>query len=370
MDAGRRDSDDRRSRGHGDCRHAEEDGVRLLPHTASEWAARVDWLNAYVFFWVAFFTVLIFLGVTVFTIRYRRRHPDERPRPVLGSVPLELAWTIIPLAISLTMFVWAGSLYYDYASPPADATEIFVTGRQWMFWTQHPEGMREINELHVPVGRAIKLTMTSEDVIHSFFIPDFRIKHDVLPGRYTSLWFRATKPGKYHLFCAEYCGTQHSGMGGWVYAMEPAEFEGWLSGGANESMAQQGEKLFAQAGCAACHRVDQQGRCPLLLNVYGSRVQLQGGGTVLADDAYIRESILNPSAKIVLGFQNIMPSFQGQLTEQNILQLTAYIRSLSKQQPSGTGNAGGVGQRPRTDPGTADTPDNKSRFRVLRSTQP
>lgn len=329
--------------------------MNFLPPTASEWAAKLDWLNAYLFLWVSFFTALIFLGVVGFAVRYRRRHPDEQPRPVLGSVPLEVAWTVIPLLIALTMFGWAGTLYYEYASPPADAMEMFVTGRQWMWWTQHPEGPREINELHVPTGRAVKLTMTSEDVIHSFFIPAFRVKHDVLPGRYTSIWFKATTPGRYHLFCAEYCGTQHSGMVGWVYVLDPPEYEAWLSGGGNESLASQGEKLFAQVGCSSCHRLDQQGRCPILLNVYGSRVALQSGDAVLADDAYVRESILNPSAKVVQGFQNIMPSFQGQLSEQQILQLIAYVRSLSKPQPAAT------------QPGPVD---NTSRFRGLRSTQP
>lgn len=345
--------------------------MNLLPPSASEWAERVDWLNGYLFLWIAFFTALIFLGVTVFAIRYRRRHPNENAYQVHGSVPLELTWTFVPLLISLTMFVWAAHLYFEYGHPPADATEMFVTGRQWMFWMQHPEGVREINELHVPVGAPVKLTMTSEDVIHSFYIPAFRLKHDVLPGRYTSIWFTATKAGRYHLFCAEYCGTQHSGMNGWVYVMEPEVYQEWLSGGAGESMASQGEKLFAQSGCSSCHRLDQQGRCPILLNVYGSKVELRGGSTITADDAYIRESILNPSAKIVNGFDNIMPSFQGQLTEQNILQLTAYIRTLSKQtaQPSMQpgGDAGGIGQRPRSD--VKGTQDNTSRFRGLSSKQ-
>ncbi|HYZ86336.1 MAG TPA: cytochrome c oxidase subunit II [Bryobacteraceae bacterium] len=337
-----------------------------FPPAATEWAEKVDWLNGYLFAWIFFFTALIALGVFVFAIRYRRRSEVERPKAILGSVPLELAWTIVPFVIGLSMFAWASALYFEYGSPPANASEVFVTGRQWMFWTQHPEGNREINELHVPTGRQVRLTMTSEDVIHSFFIPAFRIKHDVLPGRYTSIWFTPTRVGKYHLFCAEYCGSQHSGMGGWVYVMEPAEFEAWLTGGGSESMASQGEKLFAQVGCSSCHVLDGPGRCPNLRNVYGSRVQLQGGQTVVADDAYIRESILNPSAKIVAGYQNIMTSYQGQLNEQNILQLIAYIRSLSSaSQVTGAGR-GGVGQESGTVP---PRNDNLRRFRGLTPTQ-
>ena len=348
--------------------------MRLLPPTASEWAQKLDLFNLYLYAWIFFFTGLIFIGVFVFAVKYRRRHPDERPRPILGSTPLELTWTIVPFLIALSMFFWAAALYFEYASPPVDATEMFVTGRQWMFWTQHPEGVREINELHVPVGRAVKLTMTSEDVIHSFFIPAFRIKHDVLPGRYTSIWFTPTKPGTYHLFCAEYCGTQHSGMTGWVYVLEPAAFEQWLAGGGSESMAAQGEKLFAQMGCSSCHRLDQQGRCPNLRGVYGSRVELQDGSLVTANDTYVRESILTPGAQVVAGFQNIMPSYQGQVSEQNLLQLIAYVRSIGGGTTGGTaapsgGEAGGAGQGSRTDPGSAPVRDNKSRFRGLTPTQ-
>jgi cytochrome c oxidase subunit 2 len=344
--------------------------VRFLPPTASEWAARMDWLSGYLFFWIAFFTGLILVCVTVFALRYRRRGPGHLPEQILGSTALEWTWTLIPLGIALTMFAWAGELYVDYGSPPADALEMFVTGRQWMWWTQHPEGVREINELHVPVGQAVRLTMASEDVIHSFFVPAFRLKHDVIPGRYSNVWFTATKPGTYHLFCAEYCGTQHSGMTGWVYVLEPAQFEAWLSGGGSESMAAQGEKLFAQFGCSSCHAPGAgQGRCPVLTNVYGSPVTLQDRTVVKADDAYIRESILNPSAKIVAGYQNIMPSFQGQITEQNVLQLIAYIRSLSTRPIAVRGEAGGIGQRPRTDPNAPDIRDNKTRFRRLTPSQ-
>jgi cytochrome c oxidase subunit 2 len=200
-----------------------------------------------------------------------------------------------------------------------------------MWKVQYPEGQREINELHVPIGRKVRLTMASEDVIHSFFIPAFRMKRDVVPGHYNTAWFEATKPGRYHLFCAEYCGTEHSGMIGWVTVMEPAAYENWLSGGGAEgSMASQGEKMFQQLGCSTCHLLDEQGRCPIMRGVYGSRVLLEGGKTVIADESYIRESILNPNAKIVAGFKaDVMPTFQGQVSEETVLQLIAYIKSLA-----------------------------------------
>jgi cytochrome c oxidase subunit II len=303
--------------------------MNFMPDIASQWAAKWEWLNWYLNFWMILFTGLIFVAVFGFAIKYRRRSDEDRPRPILGSVPLEVLWIVVPFLISMTMFVWGASLYYEYGSPPTNATEIYVVGKQWMFHTQHPGGQREINELHVPTGRPIKLTMSSEDVIHSFFIPAFRLKRDIIPGRYTSIWFNATKPGKYHLFCAEYCGTQHSRMIGSVYVMEPADFEAWLGGGGTGSMASQGEKLFSQLGCATCHQLTQQGRCPILANVFGSKVELQNGASVVADEAYVRESVLTPSAKVVAGFQNIMPSYQGQISEQNILQLIAYVKSLS-----------------------------------------
>lgn len=343
--------------------------MNLLPPTASEWAQRLDLLNGYVFGWLLFFTVIIFLGVFVFAIAYRRRSPDERPKPILGSIPLEALWAFVPLMIGLSMFAWGAQLYFDYASPPVAATEMFVTGRQWMFWTQHPEGVREINELHVPLGRPVKLTMSSEDVIHSFFIPAFRIKHDLVPGRYTSMWFTPTRTGKFRLFCAEYCGTQHSGMIGWVYVLDPPEFEAWLAGGASESLAEQGQALFARLGCSSCHNLQGQGRCPNLRGVYGTTEKLQDGTAVLVDDSYVRNSILNPGAQVVAGFQNIMPSYQGQLSEQNILQLIAYVRSLGAQTarpgaaPAG-GQAGGVGLPDQTgaEPNLQD-----DRFRRLRA---
>jgi cytochrome c oxidase subunit 2 len=301
----------------------------LFPESASTVAGEVDALYFFLIAVSATMTIAIFLCVTVFAIKYRRRSPDEVPKPVEGSLPLEVTWSVLPLLIMLVMFGWGARVYFNQYVPPAGAMEVFVVGKQWMWKLQHSGGQREINELHVPTGRPVKLTMATEDVIHSFFIPAFRIKHDVVPGRYSVVWFQPTKPGNYHLFCAEYCGTNHSGMIGWVHVMEPAEYETWLAGaGGMGSMASVGERLFQQLGCSTCHRTEIQGRCPNLTGLYGTRVELKGGQTVVANESYIRESILDPKAKVVYGFEPIMPTYQGQINEEGILQLIAYIRSL------------------------------------------
>jgi cytochrome c oxidase subunit II len=215
------------------------------------------------------------------------------------------------------------------ARPPDEALNIYAVGKQWMWKFQHLDGQREINELHVPVGRAVKMIMTSEDVIHDFFVPAFRVKADVLPGRYTTVWFEPTRPGRYHLFCAEYCGTKHSGMIGSVVVMEPSEYQTWLSGGVPEgSLASTGAKLFADLACNTCHRPDAQGRGPVLEGLFGKAVALQSGETITVDEAYVRESILTPAAKITAGFQPIMPTFQGLVTEEQLLALVEYVKSL------------------------------------------
>jgi cytochrome c oxidase subunit 2 len=213
-----------------------------------------------------------------------------------------------------------------------------------MWKLQHQEGQREINELHIPVGRDVKMIMTSQDVIHSFYVPAFRIKQDVLPGRYTTAWFHATKPGTYHLFCAEYCGTQHSGMIGQVVVMEPAQYQAWLTGGGvTGSLADSGQAIFQQLGCSTCHRSDTQGRGPNLIGVFGKPVQLEDGRSVLADENYVRESILSPTAKVVAGFKPIMPTFQGIVSEEQLTALVAYVKSLS--QPA-AGAAGTPSMKP------------------------
>jgi cytochrome c oxidase subunit 2 len=306
----------------------------FFPQQASTQAGEVDAIYFFMVAVGAFFSILIAGLIVFFAIRYRRRHRQEVGYAIHGSLALELMWTIIPFFIVMVMFVWGAKVFFDIYRPPAGAMEIYVTGKQWMWKVQHMDGQREINELHVPVGRPVKLIMGSEDVIHSYYIPAFRVKADVVPGRYNVLSFTATKPGTYHLFCAEYCGTKHSGMIGSVVAMEPQEFQAWLAGGpASESPVAAGEKLFSDLACNTCHRGDTQGRGPMLTGLFGKPVELQDGRTVVADEAYLRESIVNPQAKIVAGFQPLMPTFQGLVTEEQLLQLISYVRSLSQQAP-------------------------------------
>jgi cytochrome c oxidase subunit 2 len=310
------------------------------PEQASSIAKSVDQLYLFLTMVTLFFTVLIFSVIFYFMIKYRRRSPDERPKAIDGSLPLEILWTVVPTLVVAVIFLWGSVLYFQNAEPPKGAMEIFVTGKQWMWKVEHPEGQREINELHVPLGRAVKLTMTSEDVIHDFFVPAFRVKKDVLPGRYTSLWFEATKVGTFHIFCAQYCGAFHAGMIGSIIVQEPDEYERWLSGGApGESMEQAGAKVFQANGCPTCHQADGKGLGPSLLGVYGHPVKLTTGESVTADDAYMHESIVLPKAKVVQGYTPIMPSFQGQLTEEQINNLVAYLRALgnAQQQPKEEG---------------------------------
>jgi cytochrome c oxidase subunit 2 len=237
------------------------------------------------------------------------------------------------------MFAWGASLYFTESRPPGETLDVYVVGKQWMWKFQHMGGRREINELHIPVGRAVRLTGTSEDVIHSFYVPAFRLKADMVPGRYRTIWFDATKVGTYHLFCAEYCGTNHSGMVGWIVAQEPADYQAWLAGTAGQatSMVGAGEKLFTDLACSTCHKADSTGRGPSLYGVYGSTVNLEGGGTVVADDAYIRESITNPRARVVSGFLPIMPTFQGLISEEGMLQLIEYVKTLKAKPSNATG---------------------------------
>ncbi|MCA1633178.1 MAG: cytochrome c oxidase subunit II [Acidobacteria bacterium] len=310
--------------------------VPFAPEQASSFAGEVDALYLYLVLLTLAFTLLITAAIVFFAVKYRRRSPGELPRPRAGSLVLEVTWTIIPLMIAMTIFVWGASVYFRLYRAPQQAMEVFVVGKQWMWKFQHATGQREINELHIPVGSRIKLTMTTEDVIHSLYIPAFRIKMDVVPGRYTQTWFEPTKAGRYYLFCTEYCGTNHSGMGGYIEVMEPAAYQQWLSGGGSESAAAQGAKVFQVRGCASCHQADRQGRGPMLQGLFGEKQPLQDGTVVTVDETYIRESIVNPQAKVVAGFQPIMPTYQGQLSEEQILQLIAYIRSL------GTGTEDGA----------------------------
>lgn len=291
------------------------------------------------------FTVLVGALVLFFAIRYRKGAKVKRGGTVESHLGLELTWTIIPLILGMFIFWWSAKLFIKTRQPPKDAMEIFVIGKQWMWHLQHSNGVRENNELHVPVGVPVRLTMISQDVIHSFFVPQFRIKQDVLPGRYTQQWFIATKPGKYNLFCAEYCGTSHSEMGGYVYAMPMKEFKEWLDSGGSSlkppvSMIESGQRLYEQNACGNCHTAEDTERAPSLVGLFGRRRTMTDGNEVDVDDAYLRESILSPYNKIVKGYADTMPEYKKQLTEEQVLYLNAYIKSLGATQTPSVKTAG------------------------------
>lgn len=311
--------------------------VPLFPEQASTFAWQVDALYFYLILISIGFTIPIVGVIFFFFVRYRETEKFATGEEIHGSIALETVWSIIPFVISMTIFLGGAIVYYNQSTPPADSMEIYAVGKQWMWKFQHGTGQREINELHVPVGRKVKITMTTEDVLHDLYIPAFRTKADVIPGRYTNIWFEATKPGKYHLYCAEYCGLNHSGMGGWVYVMEQRDFDNWLSGSeSGQTPVQAGQDLFRnKLGCASCHEGGTTQRGAKLEGIYNHEVKLTTGQTVIADDEYIRNSILNPSGQIVEGFQPIMPTFKGQVTEEQLVSLVAYIKSLS-------GNTGGT----------------------------
>lgn len=315
--------------------------LQFFPDAASSLAGQVD---ALYLVWAAvsvFFSLLIAALLVFFFVKYRRptdpAHVDDIGLEERAAPLLEIGWSVIPLIICLAMFVWGTRVFFDIYRPPSDSQEYFAVGKQWMWKFQHPEGVREINDLHVPVGQAIKVTMTSEDVIHSLYVPAFRTKQDAVPGRYTTLWFKATKPGTYHLFCAEYCGTEHSRMIGQVIAMEPSDYQKWLAGSpAGKTPVASGAQLFQTFACDTCHRDAKDprpARAPQLAGLYGRDVAFADGGTAKADDTYLRESILNPAAKLVAGWQPIMPTFQGQVSEEQLAALLAYIKSLEGTSP-------------------------------------
>ena len=306
--------------------------IPLFPEAASSLAREVDALFVAWSLISAFFTLLIAGLIVFFMVKYRRRGEHEVGLAERAPLWLETAWSIVPLAICLVMFGWGARVFYKLYRPPADAVEYWAVGKQWMWKFQHPAGNREINRLRVPVGRPVRLTMTSEDVIHSFFVPEFRTKQDVLPGRYSSVWFRATKPGTYKLFCTEYCGAEHSQMIGQVIALSPQDYEQWLAGGVpGRSMTESGAALFQTLACDTCHLAGAGGRAPrapALDGVFGKQVALAGGQVVIAEENYLRESILQPAVKVVAGWTPIMPTYQGQVTEEQLNQLIAYIKSL------------------------------------------
>jgi cytochrome c oxidase subunit 2 len=309
-------------------------GFQLFPTQASTLAPEIDNLYLGVIAITALFAIIVVVCVTFFAIKYRDHTGDKVGAPITGSVPLELGWSLIPFLISIGIFVWASVVFFHIVRAPDQTLEIYSTGKQWMWRFQHIDGQREINELHVPVGRAVRVVFTSEDVLHDLFIPAFRVKADAVPGRYSAIWFEATKVGEYHLFCAEYCGTKHSGMIGTVYVMEPADYQTWLAGGGSisggGSMAERGAQLFTQLACVTCHLGDGSGRGPSLAGVFGSTVTLNNGTTVVADESYLRESILTSQAKTVAGYQQLMPTFQGLVNENDVASLIEYIKSMSQ----------------------------------------
>ena len=300
----------------------------LFPPQASSVARDVDFLYFITLGLTAFFSLGIAVALVFLAVRYRRRTADEIGEDAHGHPMLEVVWSVIPLIVVLGLFFYGAKLFFALSRPPANAVEYFATGKQWMWKFQHPNGQREINHLHVPVGVPIKVTMTSEDVIHSFFVPDFRVKMDVVPGRYSTVWFEATRPGQYRLFCAEYCGAEHSQMGGWVIVMQGEDYEDWLAGNRMPMQRASGEELFQKFACHTCHRTESSARAPILAGVFGKSRIFQDGASLSADENYIRESILNPQARVVAGYQPIMPTFQGQIREEEVLELVQYIRSL------------------------------------------
>jgi cytochrome c oxidase subunit II len=309
-------------------------GFSLFPAQASSLAPEIDNLYLGVITITGFFAVLVVVCITYFAIKYRDPTGDKVGAPITGSVPLELGWSLIPFFIAIGIFVWAAVVFFHIVRAPDQTLDIYSTGKRWMWRFQHIDGQIEINELHVPVGRAVRVVFTSEDVLHDLFIPAFRVKADAVPGRYSAIWFEPTKVGEYHLFCAEYCGTRHSGMIGTVYVMEQADYQAWLGGGATAggSLLQRGEALFTQLACVTCHLPDGTGRGPSLEGLYGSQVTLDNGAVVTADESYLRESILLSQAKTVKGYERLMPTFQGLINEDGVAALIEYIKSL---QPTG-----------------------------------
>jgi cytochrome c oxidase subunit 2 len=301
----------------------------MFPENASTVASQVDYVYLYLLLVCALVGLAVVVAIVYFAIKYRRNPTHTAIQQIEGSHLLEISWSVIPLIIMLTMFGWGTWLYMRMTTPPKGALDFYVVGKQWMWKLQHPTGQREINELHVPVGQPVRLTLTSEDVIHAFYVPAFRIKRDVVPGRYTTSWFEATKIGDYHLFCAEYCGTKHSQMIGTVHVLSQADYDRWLSGNLGAETAEEaGKKLFEANRCDTCHKDAPDARGAPLWGVFGTQVALRDGSTVLADDEYLRDSILNSTHRVVAGFEPIMPLYNGQLTEEQVLQLVAYIKTL------------------------------------------
>lgn len=327
--------------------HAQQSGFQWSPESASTIAPDVDLLFYVLVGMSALIAGSICLLIVVFGFRYRRGVRANRANAPTSNLKLELTWIIVPILLSIGVYVWASRLYFKMYAAPPDSMIVTVVGKQWMWKLQHPDGRREIDELHVPTGRPVRLLLSSQDVIHSFFIPAMRVKQDAVPGRTTEIWFQATRPGRYHLFCAQYCGADHANMSGWVYVMTPADFEKWQrTGNTAETIAVTGGKLYEQLGCSGCHSGSDTVRAPTLNGLYGNPVPLKSRVVVTADDRYIHDSILYPGDQLVAGYQNLMPAYRGQITEEQVFQLTAYIRSLGGS-ISAQGRASGAEQRRR-----------------------
>jgi cytochrome c oxidase subunit II len=332
-------------------------GIPIFPEQASVFAKDVDALYFFIVATCAFFTILVSAAVIALGIKYHKTHDGQIGARIEGNLPLELLWSVIPTIIAMFMFGWGASVYYHLRTPPAEALHLYAVGKQWMWKFQHLEGQREINELHIPSGRPIKITISSEDVLHSLYFPAFRTKMDAIPGRYTELWFEAKDPGVYHIFCTEYCGTNHAGMIGSVTVLEPAAYQAWLQGGGMEgTLAQRGAKLFNDLACATCHLDTGQGRGPSLKDLLGKTEQMQDGSSVVVDEGYLRESILTSQAKIVKGFQPLMPTFQGLISEENLVALIEHIKSMS---PNATTAAAPASATPQSGAATAGKPAEK-----------
>lgn len=305
-------------------------GIPFTPPEASSIAGSVDTL----FYTLLTFTVALGVSLTslvvFYAIKYRAGSNADRTGERARSLPLELTWTAASLLIAFVIFGWGAVLFLRRAHPPLDALEIAGLGKQWMWEFRHPGGQREINELHVPVGKAVIISLASQDVIHSFFVPAFRVKQDAVPGRTTHIWFVANETGQYHLFCAQYCGTQHSEMGGWVTVMPTQAYAAWLGKqGLGDTLAADGERLFRALGCSGCHEKSSKVRAPDLTGIFGQPVSLDNQQTVIADDRYLRDSILNPKKEIAAGYDPVMPSFDGLVDEGEMQMLLAYLKSLS-----------------------------------------
>jgi cytochrome c oxidase subunit II len=311
-------------------------GLPFWPVRASRYAGEVDFLFISLLIVTVLTVGLVMFLLVLFATKYRHGSNAIRNEPTEKTWRWEVAWTAVTLLIFVGLAAWGASIYVRLYNPPADALQIFVVGKQWMWKAQHPGGQREINELHVPAGQDVRLVMASQDVIHSFYIPALRIKQDVVPGRYETMWFRADRPGRYHIFCAEYCGTDHAHMGGWLTVLNPREYADWLrQEGGQQTLAQQGQDLFRKYGCSGCHNPGGTVRAPRLEGVYGSPVPLSDGTVVIADERYVRDSILEPKAQVAAGYAPVMPTFAGQLSEDDLAKLVAYIQSIGPSKPEG-----------------------------------